>query len=286
MAMQQIISKPLLCSIFAISSAQEVGSGTLAVTWKDCGAQHGTVNQLTPSSIEIGTTTQLTGAGTIDEDVTSAHFSANVKSGGTQVATCSGDAASDIVCKLPMGVGEVVVKAVSFPLAKGDVNIVTEVSTSKLIPASLANIDVEIRITEQNNEDVVCLDVHVQKASLDASASAQCSDDEQAVLSALSADDLGKIGGDCGKKSLSGLFQFDQAKFNACFMGEVSVGETCSQCYATSGQYGFDHCKAQCLLGWCKQGCLDCVAPATTDVATCTGVPNSQPTPCLDEVAV
>merc|ERR1711913_211258 len=43
---------------------------------------------------------------------------------------------------------------------------------------------------------------------------------------------------------------------------EVGISSACSECYATTADYGFKNCKAACLLGWCKQGCLDCTAPA------------------------
>jgi len=51
----------------------------------------------------------------------------------------------------------------SFPIAKGTVSIPVEVHTSSLIPASLANVDVHVAATDQNGEDVICLDVHTAK---------------------------------------------------------------------------------------------------------------------------
>merc|ERR1711948_49484 len=116
--------------------------------WEDCGAQHATVHDLSPSVIATGTTAQLIGTGTTDEDVTSAQFSATIKAKGVKIASCSGDATEDIDCKLPLGVGKITVKAVSYPLAKGEVSV-----------------DTEIRATEQNGEDVICLNVHTEKAT-------------------------------------------------------------------------------------------------------------------------
>jgi len=142
-------------------------AGTLAVTWSDCGAKHATVDDLNPTSIKIGGTTTLTGTGTADEDVTSAQFTATIKAAGVQVASCSGDATSDITCKLPAGAGSIVVKAVSFPLKAGRVNIPVAVSTSALIPASLAAVDVHIEATDQSGESVICLDVHTKKADIE-----------------------------------------------------------------------------------------------------------------------
>jgi len=139
-------------------------AGTLAVTWKDCGAKHATVTSLVPSSISTGKTETVTGTGTVDEDITSAHFTATVSALGSQLASCSGDGTQDIVCNLPMGVGSITVKALAFPIKAGAVTIPVEVKTSALIPSSLANVDVHVAATEQNGEDAVCLDVHTASA--------------------------------------------------------------------------------------------------------------------------
>merc|ERR1712048_60435 len=147
------------------ASSLEAEAGTLAVTWSDCGAKHATVTDLQPTTIQTGTTETLTGTGTVDEDVTSAHFTAKVSAAGVQLASCEGDATTDIDCNLPLGAGTITVKAVSFPIAAGQTNIVTAVKTSSIIPASLAKVDVAIRATEQNGEDVICLDVHTEKQS-------------------------------------------------------------------------------------------------------------------------
>merc|ERR1712139_360480 len=107
-----------------------------------------------------GATETITGTGTLDEEVTSAHFSATVSALGTQLTDCDGDATTDIVCTLPMGVGTITVKAVDYPLSKGTVNIPVEVQTSSIIPPSLASVDVHIEASEQAGESVICLDVH------------------------------------------------------------------------------------------------------------------------------
>merc|ERR1719396_268126 len=113
---------------FAVLAAAE--AGTLAVTWEDCGAQHAKVTDLQPTSISTGTTQTLTGSGTVDEDVTSAHFSAVVKASGVKLTECDGDATEDITCKLPLGAGSIVVKKVAYPIAAGSVDIPVDVTTS------------------------------------------------------------------------------------------------------------------------------------------------------------
>jgi cathepsin L len=138
-------------------------AATLAVTWSDCGAKHATVTDLQPTAVHTGATETVTGTGTVDEDVTSANFKATVSALGAQLTSCSGDGTKDIVCSLPMGVGKITVKALTFPLAKGQVSIPVEVQTSSMIPPSLANVDIHIAATEQSGEDVICLDVHTAK---------------------------------------------------------------------------------------------------------------------------
>merc|ERR1712107_517312 len=85
-----------------------------------------------------------------------------------------------------------------------------------------------------------------------------------------------------GYNVLTGAFNHD--KFNECFTGKVSISSTCSECYAQTGEYGAKNCKAACLLGWCKQGCLDCTKPAQ-DLATCAGFATGTATPCLESAA-
>merc|ERR1712100_638674 len=184
------------------------------------------------------------------------------------------------VCTLPMGVGKITVKAVSYPLAKGTVKIPVEVQTSEVIPPSLANVDVHIAATEQNGEDVICLDVHTAE---ELTSTGACSADEQAALA--DPQVTGKKANDCGTSSynvLTGNFNHD--KFNSCFTASAGISTQCSECYAATGEYGAKNCKADCLLGWCKSGCLSCTEPAQETLAACTGFTASAAIPC-EEVA-
>jgi hypothetical protein len=190
-------------AIFSTIAAVE--AGTLAVTWSDCGAKHATVTDLEPTTIQTGTTERLTGTGTVDEDVTSAHFTAKVSSAGVQLTSCEGDATADIDCNLPLGAGTITVKQVAYPIAKGTTNIAVDVKTSSVIPASLAKVDVAIRATEQNGEDVICLDVHTEK-KLSASADEPCCKTCEAPLEKYHSVDVPH--GFCGEACM------DPSKFN------------------------------------------------------------------------
>jgi len=264
--------------ILASSVLAAAEAATLAITFSDCGAKHAHVDDLQPRSIHTGATETLTGTGTSDEAVTSAHFTATVSALGAKLTDCSGDGTTDIVCNLPMGVGKITVKALSFPLAKGTVSIPVEVKTSSLIPASLANVDVHIEATEQNGESVICLDVHTSQSLGDEVAGA-CTSDEQSALS--DPQTVGDKANTCGTSSYNILTgNFNHAKFNSCFSASIGISETCAECYAATGEYGAKNCKASCILGWCKSGCLSCTEPAQETLATCTGFASGTAQPC------
>merc|ERR1712166_814808 len=265
----------LICLDVHTAKAEEevaaVKGATLAVTWSDCGAKHATVTNMQPTSVETGTTETIIGSGTVDEEVTSTQFTATVSALGTQLTSCSGDATQDIVCKLPMGVGKITVKALDFPIAAGSVSIPVSIETSSLIPASLANVDAHVAATDQNGESLICLDVHTAKAEEEVAAvNGACTSDEQAALA--DPQVVGDKANTCGTKSYNIITgKFDHDKFNACFTDSIGISTTCSECYAATGEYGAKNCKADCIVKWCKSGCLSCTAPAQVTLATCSG---------------
>merc|ERR1711988_1884172 len=112
----------------------------------------------------------------------------------------------------------------------------------------------------------------------------QCTADDQSKIQALDDNTFGDKSNKCGKDAL-GLSGINHDKFKSCMTTEVGISDACGDCYATTAVYGFKNCKAKCLLGWCKQGCLDCTAPAQTDLPTCTGIAAGSPTPCLESTA-
>merc|ERR1712139_549219 len=109
-----------------------------------------------------------------------------------------------------------------------------------------------------------------------------CSADDQAALS--DAGTVGPAGSKCGLKAF-GISGFNHGKFNDCFTAELGVSSGCSECYAANGEYASKNCKAACLLGWCKQGCLDCSTAAEPKAAldSCTGFTSATAEPCLDK---
>merc|ERR1711953_836220 len=112
-----------------------------------------------------------------------------------------------------------------------------------------------------------------------------CSADDQAAIQAMDDNAFGDQSNKCGTSALS-MTGINHDKFNTCLTGAIGISTACSECYAVTADYGFKNCKAACLLGWCKQGCLDCTAPAQVDLPACTGIPAGSPTPCMETTAV
>merc|ERR1712066_664419 len=129
----------------------------------------------------------------------------------------------------------------------------------------------------------------VQPCDLAVSARGACTADDVSKIGALPADtsdgSFGAKSAACGKKAYSLLSGFDTEKFDQCLMDDIAVSHDCADCYAQAGKYSAANCKADCLLGWCKSGCLDCAKSATATAATCSGVPTA-PIKACEEVVV
>merc|ERR1712100_767175 len=223
------------------------------------------------------------GTGTIDEDVTAASLKATISALGTKLSDCSGDGKSDMVCQLPLNTGSITVPALPFPLKAGTLNLPVKVATSSSIPASLASVDIHLTGDDQNGESAICLDAHTDASSLEAAVTGACPSDEQGKLA--DPKTVGDQANTCGTTAYNIITgKFDHDKFNGCFTSAMGISTACSECYAATGEYGAKNCKADCLLGWCKSGCLSCTAPAQETLATCTGFTASAATPC-EEVA-
>merc|ERR1719420_1620340 len=69
-------------------SAEEKVTGTLSLTYKDCGSKHGKVTSMSPTSFSTGTDVTIMGTGTIDEDVTAASLKATISALGTKLTDC------------------------------------------------------------------------------------------------------------------------------------------------------------------------------------------------------
>merc|ERR1712048_1548348 len=112
----------------------------------------------------------------------------------------------------------------------------------------------------------------VQPCDLEVSARGACTADDASKIGALPKDtsdgSFGAKSAACGKKAYSLISGFDTEKFDQCLMDDIAVSHDCADCYAQAGKYS----AADCLLGWCKSGCLACSKKAADDSAACSGI--------------
>jgi len=114
-----------------------------------------------------------------------------------------------------------------------------------------------------------------------AAAAGACGGDEQTALA--DSTNVGEKQDSCARKALSlvtGIINHE--KFISCVESEFSISAGCAECYYTVAEYDFENCKAACLLGWCKFGCLSCTQPAQDGLSACTGFSPSVAAPCLE----
>lgn len=72
--------------------------------------------------------------------------------------------------------------------------------------------------------------------------------------------------------------------FKDCMNTDKGLGltDTCVHCLYVPLTDNFKNCKAACLLGWCKSGCLECTQATRDTISTdCVGHSLPEPEPCL-----
>merc|ERR1712085_206496 len=106
-----------------------------------------------------------------------------------------------------------------------------------------------------------------------------CTADDASALA--DTTNVGEKQSKCGRKAL-GFGGIDHDKFTSCVQEELGLTSGCSECYYATADYGFKNCKAACLLGWCKSGCLSCTQSAQDGLSGCTGFTPSVAAPCLE----
>jgi cathepsin B len=153
-------------AIFASVVATASAGGTVALTWSDCGSSstHGKASDVQPSSIELGTKTAITGAGSLDKAVTGGTFDAEVKAGGGIVDQhFTGNVCEAKSFNLPLGLGTLDWDGLSCPQATGDVSIGMKVKLASALPASLATSTVALKAKDQDSEDLLCVNIQLKK---------------------------------------------------------------------------------------------------------------------------
>jgi len=137
------------------------------LTWDDCGdaSTHGHVTDISPLEIPLGTTTTLTGKGTIDQDINSATFSFVAKVGPVPLLKGSGNVCEDNTIKLPLGAGSILVHAIDCPAPAGDVELKLDIEALASAQAMNGLVNIQLDVASDTGDKVLC--AHLTTTSKD-----------------------------------------------------------------------------------------------------------------------
>merc|ERR1712100_450769 len=148
--------------------------GHLAVSFHDCGdaSTDVVVKDVIPKTIAAGSTTTITGSGSLKKDITGATYTMTMTGvlSTVLVKDCSGDAGQaqtcDIVAPLLGKVGSLAYQPVTFPIKAGDVTGIPKVSVTLKsgLPASLETTTTTLKVTASNGDKAMCVQIMTRSA--------------------------------------------------------------------------------------------------------------------------
>merc|ERR1719261_1883060 len=163
-----------LCSslCFFVPIAQ---AGNLAVSFQDCGdaSTDVVVKDVTPKTIAAGSTTTITGSGSLKKDIFGGSYSMRMTGvlSSVLVKNCDGDASKantcDIVAPLLGKVGSLSYEPVTFPIKAGDISGIPKVAVTLKagLPAMLETTTTTLKVKASNGDNAICVQIMTKAAS-------------------------------------------------------------------------------------------------------------------------
>jgi hypothetical protein len=161
----------LLCMDIGVQSAAAevtMEGGNVDLAFEDCGdaSTTGTIEDLQPRSLALGTQTTLAGSGTLTADFPAGDFTFDAKALGVTVLSDGGDVCAPKTIKLPLGLGTFDYKGNSCPIVAGPVTLDFDVSLSGAIPSQLARLDIDIKAAQTDGTQALCAIIHTSPGSV------------------------------------------------------------------------------------------------------------------------
>merc|ERR1712070_677972 len=175
-------SHPASSSLPGLASViPDVEAGTLAVSFSDCGdaSTDVVVKDVVPETIAAGSTTTITGSGSLKKDITGGSYDMRMTGvlSSVLVKNCNGDASKantcDIVAPLLGKVGTIAYQPVAFPIKAGDISGVPKVAVTLRagLPASLETTTTTLKVTASNGDKLICVQIMTKAAAQSVSGS-------------------------------------------------------------------------------------------------------------------
>jgi len=138
----------------------------LALSFQDCGdsSTDVVVTDVEPKSLPTGSTTLVSGSGSLKKDVTGGTYSMTMTGvGGIKLLDCNGDASQAQSCdvKAPLfgKVGSLAYQPVNFPIKAGDITGIPKVGVTLNagLPAQLESTTTTLQVTGSDGDKVICV---------------------------------------------------------------------------------------------------------------------------------
>ena len=141
------------------------------------------------------------------------------------------------------------------------------------------------QLRAQKEESKLVVQKDVDHIASNTSFTGSCSADDEAIMNKFGGGNADgtfpKIIANCGHSAYSFWSGFKKGNMQSCIAEKTGLSSACAGCFAGSGQYGYDHCKIQCLFGsWCSNLCLSCSEGGNKDLNQCVGVTTPQVSKC------
>jgi len=132
---------------------------SLKLTWKDCGAAHGTSTGLSPDTLPLGAKTTVTGTGTVTQGMDEGNFEIDLKASIIS-QTFKGDFCAAKSFNLPLGTGTIQWDGVKCPVVAGNVEIPMDIQLSATLPGPLQH----VTLTINGGESLMCMQINTAPA--------------------------------------------------------------------------------------------------------------------------
>merc|ERR1711896_1708 len=157
------------------SATPFAAANNLAVSFHDCGdaSTDVVVKDVTPKTIMTGSTTTLTGSGSLKKDITGATYTMTMTGvlSTVLVKNCNGDASKantcDIIAPLLGKIGTLAYQPVTFPIKAGDITGIPKVAVTVKsgLPASLETTTTTLKVTDSNGDKAICVQIMTKAAT-------------------------------------------------------------------------------------------------------------------------
>merc|ERR1712232_530533 len=116
-----------------------------------------------PSEIVIGDDTTIIGTGSTDKEVASGTFKMELSASMGIKETYTGEICEAKQFKMPLGIGTVSWGGMSCPVAVGPSTVGVGVHMASILPAALAKADLSLTALDQDGEQALCVNTHLQR---------------------------------------------------------------------------------------------------------------------------